>query len=169
MQEDYGSVMKIFYETSSVKKFVSEDARRNFEFKYLGWYLAQQSRFAFVACEGNEILGYILGCADTQGSNDLLSLNPMLINFSDLYSQYPAHLHINLTERSRGLGIGSKLLETLESNLITAQVRGVHLITSPDASNRFFYQKNGYRFEQIRTFNGCDLLFMGKTLPSSRI
>ena len=91
-------------------------------------------------------------------------LNPLLDLFQFLYKDFPAHLHINLTAESRGLGIGSLLLQTIEFSLKKIGIDGLHLITTPSAPNRIFYQKNGYNIEHAVSFKGSDCLFMGKKI-----
>jgi hypothetical protein len=83
--------------------------------------------------------------------------------FKDEYLKYPAHLHINLSESSRGLGLGSILIKEFETK-VSATSCGVHLITSPTARNRGFYLKNEYLHEIVKTYNKSEILLMGKEL-----
>ena len=169
---DLEQVRRIFFETSAVQVFSSEGIRKNFEWKYLGWYFETQRHLFFVAEETSplqggsksEILGYIACCPDTKGAADLLGLNPSLEIFRDLYDQYPAHLHINLATEARGKGLGSKLILHLEGELRRQNTTGLHLLTSPNARNRSFYSKNGFSMEVERRYNEAALLFMGKKL-----
>ena len=43
---------------------------------------------------------------------------------------YPAHLHINLSEASRGLGLGKALMAAYLDQLRQNHIRGVHLFTT---------------------------------------
>jgi ribosomal protein S18 acetylase RimI-like enzyme len=44
--------------------------------------------------------------------------------------EYPAHLHVNIAEKGRGLGIGRQLMETYLGHLRQLGVPGVHLHTT---------------------------------------
>lgn len=169
---DFEQVRSIFYETSAVQVFSSEEVKKKFEWKYLGWYLENHRNLFFVAEEispvagasKNQILGYIACCPDTKNATDLLGLNPSLEIFRDFYDQYPAHLHINLSADARGKGLGSELIQHLEGELRRKNTRGLHLLTSPNARNRGFYSKNGFSKEVERQYKEAALLFMGKKL-----
>jgi len=169
---DFEQVRTIFFATSAIQVFSSDDHRKQLEWKYLGWYLESQRPMFFVAEEPSpgesteeaKILGYIACCPDTKSATELLSINPYLEIFSDLYDSYPAHLHINLAEASRGQGLGSQLIQHLEGILRDQGIRGLHLVTSPDARNRSFYRKNGFHVEFVRPYKGTMMLFMGKSL-----
>lgn len=52
--------------------------------------------------------------------------------FTQLYSHYPAHLHINLLPEHQRRGIGERLLGAYEDNLRDKQVPGYHLGVGAD-------------------------------------
>jgi GNAT superfamily N-acetyltransferase len=168
--KDIADVKKIFYESSTVKEFKDLEAKNSFEWKYFGWYLQNYPELFFVACEteaGNQkptILGYIASCPETLKAKDLMHANPSLEIFIDLYADFPAHLHMNLTEKARGKGIGTLLIQSLESRLRLKGLHGVHLITSPSARNRNFYAKNLFTITHERKFKDVPLLFMAKKI-----
>jgi GNAT superfamily N-acetyltransferase len=168
---DFEQVRQIFFGTSVVQVFPSEQTKSQFEWKYLGWYLETHKNLFFVADSSetaeavdhqSQILGYIACCPDTQRASSLIDANPSLKVFTDLYEEFPAHLHINLSADARGKGLGSLLIQHLESKLKKQGVKGLHLLTSPDARNRSFYAKNGFQFEMKRPYKDASLLFMGK-------
>ena len=108
----------------------------------------------FVALNGNnpkEVLGYICASPDTNKDDELFKENPYLSIFQDLYETYPAHLHINCHANARGKGVGEKLLQTLEEKLRHNGLKGLHLITSPQAQNVNFYHKYGFSEDYKRT------------------
>jgi ribosomal protein S18 acetylase RimI-like enzyme len=58
---------------------------------------------------------------------------------------YPAHLHIDLLERVRGLGLGRILVETQVAALRERGSRGLHLDVAADNSNAIdFYRHLGF-------------------------
>lgn len=157
-------VDKIFFETSTVKKFESVDAKEKFHQKYLGIYQQKHTQHFICALEAEEVIGYICGALDSINEKELYVSLVHFKVFEDLYAKYPAHLHINMSPKASGKGVGSKLIEKYEQHLQKSDIRGVHLITSPDARNVHFYQKNHYSFTCERSFEGHPLLFMGKNL-----
>ncbi len=158
--KSWSSIVEIFFESSAKKTFVDDKQKRDFLFKYLGFYKENYPEYFFIASDGDHILGYICGSPHSLTDKDLYQLLPHYSLFEDLYLKFPAHLHINLSSHCRGLGVGSKLLAFFEDKCSA----GVHLITGPKARNRSFYLKNNYTYESTREFNGLELHFMGKTL-----
>jgi ribosomal protein S18 acetylase RimI-like enzyme len=58
---------------------------------------------------------------------------------------YPAHLHIDLLERTRGLGFGRLLIERQLAVLLERGVPGVHLEVASDNPNAIaFYEHLGF-------------------------
>lgn len=113
------------------------------------------------------VLGYICGVADTRAHAELYRVAAHVPIFDDLYTSYPAHLHINLTAASRGLGLGGRLVESLSSAVAAAGAGGIHLVTSPGARNVSFYRRQGFIDAVERTLptgggQGVPLLFLGK-------
>ena len=154
---------KIFFESSSKTHFTSDDERAQFRYRYFGIYLQSPQHF-FVALRNNEILGYLAGSADTNALH--FQLHPYLEAFRSTIEHFPSHLHINLSEKARGLGIGSKLIQTFENHLQFIDSKGVHLITSHGARNVSFYQKNDYRLAQESFINSNHLLMFAKSISS---
>jgi ribosomal protein S18 acetylase RimI-like enzyme len=63
--------------------------------------------------------------------------------------QYPAHLHINVDEKWRGLGIGIRLMKVYLDQLSYLGVPGVHLGTSTENTAACqLYEKLGFRLIQ---------------------
>lgn len=161
----WAGVEKIFFESSSKKTFASPEEREAFKYKYLDWYAKKHPECFFVAFENNsDTLGYICGVPNTQSESELAKLNPWFSIFENSFHDFPAHLHINCGESSRGHGLGSQLLNLFENHLRAREIGGVHLVTAPDARNVGFYDKNGYKFTKTEIWKGAPLLLMGKTL-----
>jgi ribosomal protein S18 acetylase RimI-like enzyme len=59
---------------------------------------------------------------------------------------YPAELHINLTERTRGLGLGRRLLQTCLDQMTDLGVPGIHLSTTNlNGAAVHLYEKMGFQ------------------------
>jgi len=158
---DWPGVVDIFWETSTRGTFADINERVAFQNRYLETY---RGEIVFVAKAGAEVVGYLVGVADTQAHGEILAMNPHMELFGDLYHRYPGHLHINCTEAVRGQGVGARLLAAFEAELGRRGVGGVHLITGATARNVGFYLKNGYTHRVERLWEGRPLLLLGKAL-----
>ena len=156
---DLKQVEEVFWETSARKEFASDEERRQFQHQYLDAYLSQ---IAFVAIEGDQVLGYIIAQRDTLASESSWAAHLAL--FKDCYQQYPAHLHINCRTAVQGKGLGGQLLAALEQHLAGLGDPGVHLITAASALNVNFYKKYGYLEVACRPWKQAELLLLGKIL-----
>lgn len=162
----------VFWETANTTEFASSSQRDAFQWRYFGYYAVHAPRFFFVAGTDSsdlQVLGYICGVADTRSHSELYHVAAHVPVFDDLYDAYPAHLHINLTAGSRGMGLGGRLVNTFAQAVAAEGAAGVHLVTSPGARNVSFYRRHGFVDEVQRllpTGGGQDvpLLFMGKHL-----
>ncbi|HLT22799.1 MAG TPA: GNAT family N-acetyltransferase [Bacteriovoracaceae bacterium] len=158
-QTDVDTAREIFFLTSSMTQFVSEEQRENFQYKYFGFYLEKYPELVLVTKLQGRVLGYCLGVSRTDES--FYSFQPHLELFSDLYVSFPAHLHINLHPDAQGLGMGQKLISSWEK-LVCRDVTGLHIMTSPTARNVSFYRRLGFVQEFVRKYKDSDILFMGK-------
>ena len=159
-------VLEVFQDDLS---FETRAEKLAFEDRWMGPYfndLPDLSHFFLVKDNSQlNVTGYLVASFDSE------KFLPAFVDrvtsyavFKDLFSTFPAHLHINLSSKCRGAGLGSALLKALLKLLIENKVRGVHLVTSPLARNVNFYRKNGFTVEYKRPFKGTELLFMGKSL-----
>lgn len=142
----YSQVEDIFFETSSKKEFKDNKERDEFKWKYLGFYLAHYPEYAWIALNGDEVLGYVLGMPWSKDPS-LYAIQPHLKPFESVFESYPAHLHINCHPKAQGKGIGRKLVMKLLDQLKSQGVSGLHIMTGPASDNRLFYQKLGFDFE----------------------
>lgn len=114
----------------------------------LRYFLTLASADCVVAAEGNKVVGFILS-----------EENPPL-----------AHLiTLDVAEKERRHGVGTALLEALESNLAARGVRAVLLETATDNEAAVaFWKRHGYRIEATlkRYYLGrIDAYEMRKILP----
>ncbi len=156
---DFAAVEEIFWLTSSRSSFLDSADRLRFRQQYLDVYLNQM---AWVACEDNVVVGYIVATNDTLGMHAQWPAHLEL--FRDQYQSYPAHLHINCHPRVQGRGWGKVLLRALEQALVQQAVKGLHLITSASARNVSFYLREGYQRREQRTWGNAELLLLAKSL-----
>lgn len=139
---------------------------------FAGPYAVLEPELTFVADDGNRVVGYVLGTADTstfvkrfrtewlptvaarypevadpatpdQWMAALLH-NPERMLRPEL-AGYPAHLHIDLLPEAQGAGNGRLLMETFWAALRERGVPAVHLeMASSNTSARAFYDRMGF-------------------------
>jgi ribosomal protein S18 acetylase RimI-like enzyme len=65
---------------------------------------------------------------------------------AELLSEYPAHFHIDLLARTRGVGLGRSLIERLLGELRERGVPGVHMgVDGRNTDAIGFYEHLGFR------------------------
>ncbi len=156
-------IREIFFESSSRTIFENEQEKESFFHKYLGFYLENYPEHVYLALENENLLGYLCGVVDSSKEEKLNHLLSHYQIFSNYYPDYPAHLHMNVTESARGKEVGASLLEAFCVELKKQNIKGLHIITSIQARNRHFYSKNSFLFEKQHQ----NLLFMGRTISNS--
>ncbi|MES2529371.1 MAG: GNAT family N-acetyltransferase [Bdellovibrionota bacterium] len=160
--KDISELKEIYFESSTRKDFRDADDKEAFFQKYLGHYLTNYPQYVWVA-KSDRILGYMVGVPETRNT-ELYRLQPHLGTFKAHFGEFPAHLHVNFHADARGMGLGSKLFSELALEFQRMKIRGVHIMTSPDARNKSFYQRLGFHFEVTLNFQGHTILLMGKSL-----
>lgn len=162
-KEHIKQVEEIFFDTSSVKEFDSQEVKDEFKAKYLSHYIRHHSDYFFVAKRLDEVIGYLSCCPCTSG-NEYFSQT--FGYYKSLKNQtlvdYPAHFHINLSKKARGRGLGSKLVAHACDLLKSKSVPGAHVFTTPDNINVDFYRKNLFCDELTIGYRDKKLLFMGR-------
>jgi ribosomal protein S18 acetylase RimI-like enzyme len=81
------------------------------------------------------------------------------------YADFPAHLHIDLLERARGIGLGRRMMEQAMERLREGGSPGAHLgVSMLNTPALGFYGKLGFR-ELARVGTGADgCIYLGKRL-----
>lgn len=169
---DKRALEKICLETSAVPLKTEED-KDVFTFRWITNYLQNYTKYCFVSVEDKDVLGYIASTPDSDEQEQIyMKQSSLKMDLSrdilgDLLLDYPGHLHINLTSKARGKGVGSLLMKTMEMKLKSEGVKGVHLgVMSDNEKAVTFYKKNGFKLIKKHIL-GTDLstvLFMGKIL-----
>jgi ribosomal protein S18 acetylase RimI-like enzyme len=138
---------------------------------YAGPYLAQQAGTQLVVVDEKGSAGYLVSTDDTVHFEDWAEeawWPPLRIRYprlddgsadaelirlihepprvsTEVAQEFPAHLHIDLEERTRGAGLGRVLIERLLSELREREVAGVHLGVDAENANAVgFYEHLGF-------------------------
>lgn len=157
------AIVEIFFLSTSVKTFASEEKKQSFFKKWCGDYISHYPSEFLILMTEDKVMGYLSGCFDSLEASLVLSV-PGFKVFEDLFHEFPAHLHINFHPDARGLGLGSLLIKEFIKRAQISNLAGVHLITSPDALNVSFYTRLGFSYTVTRTHNDMPLYFMGHSL-----
>ena len=154
-------VKEIFFLSSSKKTFLDEEKKEAFFKRWCGDYIYHYPAEFFILFEEDRVLGYLSGCQNTVESFNHLNV-PGLEIFKDFLPEFPAHFHINFHPDARGRGLGSFLLNHYIEILKANKVKGVHLITSPEAPNVSFYERLSFSHCHTREFNQTHLFGFSK-------
>ena len=153
----------IFFETAPLAP-ADEPRRSAFYDLWLGQYLRHEPHLATVACAGDDIVGYLVGCHVNPATSVRFAKLGYFQTFAEACAHYPAHLHINLTERARGSGIGPRLIEAFAADTQAAGLPGMHVVTSAAARNVAFYKRNGFAEIAATERNGGKVVFLGRAI-----
>jgi ribosomal protein S18 acetylase RimI-like enzyme len=153
-------------------------------------YLVHDPGLAFVADDGGEAVGYIVGTADTVAFTswyrdtwlpriaDRHAGPPDQVrDFEDLVlvlahtpermvqpelAAYPAHLHIDILPGYQGQGLGRRLMDAFRRELSARGVDKLHLSMDPaNAPARAFYDRLG--FQPIHVASNPDGTYLGRS------
>ena len=78
---------------------------------------------------------------------------------------YPAHLHVNVEERYRRMGIGGRLIENYLADLREQGVSGVHLYCAADPVE--FYLRSGFKVMEVEQFQNGPIFALGRTAQAN--
>jgi len=81
--------------------------------------------------------------------------------------EFPAHLHMNVDSRFRGLGLGRRLIERYFADLKAIEKPGVHLYCGPDPVG--FYLAVGFREIGAIVFRGLRVHVLGYSFQADVI
>jgi len=139
-----------------------------------GYYTDREPESAFVAVDGSEVVGYLLGCVDTRRAPSpraaivrqlwrrQLPFRPGTAGFVwrslvDVLRppgvpsgaladpRFPSHLHVDLLAAGRGRGAGRGLMEAWFARLRAVGSPGCHLGTlAENASAIAFFERMGF-------------------------
>lgn len=159
-QEKYrDGVRKICFDTAN-KKY--QDNEADLYLMYCDYYLNNEASNCFVAVnDTDQVVGYILCAANYKKYIKIIKKDylkkiqnrslrkEMKIGLAVaklMSNRYPAHMHIDIREHWRRMGVGSLLLKALETNLKESSIVGLNLSCGHDNKPaRKFYEKNGFK------------------------
>ncbi len=155
----------IFFETSATKDFPSETARASFRERWLGRYLLYDPSWFYVALspEGR-VAGYLAGCLEDPAVAPRFGDLSYFRAFAPLTRDHPAHLHVNVAADFHGAGVGSALVEAFARDAGRAGAPGIHVVTGKGMRNTGFYARNGFREIGGTSWNGKDIVLLGRRL-----
>ncbi|MCL2512616.1 MAG: GNAT family N-acetyltransferase [Oscillospiraceae bacterium] len=138
---------------------------------YFDYYVEQEPQNCFVAEGDGKLLGYVICAEDYRayakkykrvymprirkyGIKASLEARESTLAHRILARKYPAHLHIDVLDGYRSLGLGSKLIDALCEHLKSSGVKGLMLTVAPkNKRGAHFYEK--YGFKLIGNFPGA--------------
>ena len=159
---------EIFFESSSVSTFESEERRLAFRERWLGQFLRCDPDWVYVAGCGlgdtsaRHVVGYLIASPDDPWASGRFSELSYFENFSEFTRMYPAQLHVNLAPEARGQGIGSSMVERVMSDLASRGIPGAHVVTGRGMRNAGFYLRNGFEELGAAPWKGGDVLFLAR-------
>ncbi len=155
----------IFFEASATKSFADEKARAAFRERWLGGYLENEPRWAYVARDADGTLaGYLVGSVDDPRTSGRYADVGYFLDFADLTEGYPAHLHVNLDAEYRNRGIGAALIDAFAADTARVGAKGMHVVTGANSRNVRFYERNGFHELGRATYNAHEVVFLGRQL-----
>ena len=156
-------VKKIFYQTAA-KNIDRDKLFSDWLAPYLNHY---GDNFVLALNRQEQVVGYLNFCLNSSQylEHHALGANQRsMLLFRDLFNDFPIHCHMNVDPNFQGHGIGRKLIKCFLAQVDSQKYAGWHIITSADASNRYFYQKTGLTIEHHRDSGWASLLLMGQKL-----
>jgi GNAT superfamily N-acetyltransferase len=154
----------IFFEASNTKAFDSDAARLVFRERWLGRYLRHYQQFSYLAIAASgDVVGYLVGSVDDPALDNRFADIGYFATFRELTRKFPAHLHVNLAPGFRSKGIGGQLIDAFIVGAKQGGAPGVHAVTSADAKNVRFYNRNGF-IEAGRAGGRDAIVFLGRAI-----
>jgi len=156
-------IEEIFFLSSSVQTFDSDDARRRFFKAWTGYYRASEPGGIYLCLTPDKrVAGYLMGCPDSRAARRLYVDIASYAVFEDRFDAYPAHFHVNCHPDHRNHGIGGRLVEAYLDDCRGKGLSGVHVVTAEGARNVDFYRRCGFETIAQRRWRDRDLVCLGR-------
>jgi GNAT superfamily N-acetyltransferase len=154
---DWTAIAGICADTGRQGRPVDDEEREAFGEHWIGPYRELRPDWTWVAVADKKVIGYLTGCPDTLAFEkerrralnpqpDSREFFPPMVRMK-LWTEHPAHAHMNVSADYRGFGTGAALLRTYLAELKKAGVPSVHVICGPDAAP--FWERMAFRTEAI--------------------
>src|SRR5215470_668348 len=103
---------EIFFEASARRDFASEEEKQAFREMSLGRYIERHRDSFFVALDdAGCAVGYLAGCLENPTTLSHFEDVSYLKCIEDICREYPAHIHVNISEPYLNRGLGSMLVK----------------------------------------------------------
>lgn len=162
-EKDKENVRRICVESAGCKD-ADEEIRQYLTLLYCDYYIEHEPENCFVAVdEQDNAVGYII-CSGNYyeferifseeylpkiaalGAKRYVDAKLDLLSHGMFKDMYPAHLHINIDENYRRIGLGSYMLSVLKAHLKKKGISNVMLVCDNDNYSAIaFYEKNGFK------------------------
>lgn len=154
---DWTAIAGICADTGRQGRPVDDAEREAFAEHWIGPYRELRPDWTWVAVVDRKVVGYATGCPDTmqfekerrrafQPQPDSREFFPPAVRVK-LWTEHPAHLHMNVSADHRGFGTGAALLQAFFAELRRAGVPSAHVICGPSAAS--FWQRMAFRAEAV--------------------
>ena len=158
----------VFFEASATKSFASGAEREAFRERWLGRYLADEPRWAYLAIGSDgAVAGYLVGSLEDPARGGRHADVGYFKDFAPLTLEYPAHLHVNLAPCYRNRGIGARLIEAFAADAARAGAGGMHVVTGAGMRNVKFYERNGFRELSRASAGAREVVFLARRLSAA--
>jgi len=142
---DWTAIAALCADTGRQGSPVAGDEREAFGEHWIGPYRELRPDWTWVAVVDRKVVGYLTGCPDTlsfekerrrvfQPRPDSREFFPQAVRLS-LWTEHPAHLHMNVSADHRGFGAGAELRK--------AGIPSAHVICGPSAAP--FWERMAFR------------------------
>ena len=156
-------IEEIYFLSSSVQSFDSDDARQRFLDAWTGYYRESEPDGIYLCLTPDErVAGYLMGCRDSRAAKRLYTDIATYAVFDDQFDAYPAHFHVNCHPDHRNEGVGRQLVEAFLDDCRGSDVVGVHVVSAEGARNLGFYRKCGFEVVARRRWRDRDLVCLGR-------
>jgi GNAT superfamily N-acetyltransferase len=113
------------------------------------------------APEASAVLGYLAGTLfsdrEPLPGPDYYALFP-----PGLIAAFPAHVHVNVHEKTRGQRIGSALIGAFRALCVQRQVPGMHAVTTAESRAAQFFISCGMSEQAQANWRGRHIVFLGE-------
>ncbi len=156
-------IEEIFFLSSSVQSFDSDDARQRFLDAWTGYYRESEPDGIYLCLTPDKrVAGYLMGCRDSRAAKRLYADIASYAVFEDQFDAYPAHFHVNCHPDHRERGIGGRLVAAFLDDCRGKGLSGVHVVTAEGARNIGFYRRCGFETVAQRRWRDRDLVCLAR-------